>query len=76
MLVATILAIIFTVGAALLFIIAHPHDNKGKYIGMCFAVVVVFTYVLFPCWASVVALIELIIAYFANRTNLKVFRLS
>ena len=76
MLVATILAVVFTLGAVVLSIISHPHDKKGKYIGYGMAILVIITYALFPCWAFLVGLIELMISFIVNRNNLRILRLE
>lgn len=76
MLVATILAVLFTLGAVVLSIISHPHDKKGKYVGYGMVILTVVTYALFPCWAYLVGLIELVIAFIVNRNNLRILRLD
>ena len=73
---AGIITLVLTAIAMYISLIAHPQDKRGKVFGYGFALLSVFTFLLFPCWAWLIALIEIIISLVINKDSFRILKLS
>ncbi len=71
-----ILTIVFTIIAIYLILISHQAEKKATYLSIGFIVITIFSLIFFTCWAVVVGLLVLILAFLINRDKLRILRLS